>query len=759
MIRPATILPTVLAGAICTAGAVIGAEREPGDPGPGWEQSVLVERAHWPVIVRPASSAAETICSALAPADVEILHDGEPLRVTAIGPRPLRRTHALLVDTSNSMVLGYIERDTLLAEAKRAAGEYIDQLPPEDAVLVASFDESLVLGTPPTLDRAAARGAVERLRAGTYTALWDAVYYLVRYLEGVPGEKIVVLLTDGEDSLSLREHEHRKVLELTAGVPNLSIFPIGIELPQAIKRGMPRARSQLGELARRTGGRFFEIVRKESFSPYFEKVRQRLDGRLYVSYVPSPPESAAGGPVEDRSGRRGGLKIRARAGLPCKVTPLGLPGRFELHRSRVGAGAERLPSEERGLSPPVFEPLASGDGLLGRVPDLVVERGPLYDRRRFQRKGKLRPGPLREAEFAMRDVVVFTPPLPVVRETLTSAEDLLLFLLERDFAAGGADEPAAASAASFLIHGQSFLELSEILGRSLFASRPDYRAWALDRVAADVDENLGLLVEGLPRTEQPRGERIEAVRASLLERSSDPRTGRPHARLAEWLGDVPVERAALALETRLANRLLAGRACDVELSARVERVAARWPALTEWFPPALDVRILTPLVPALDAERETMGFYRFLLPWPRPPRSRGGLAPRPLVLESVRMLIGSPGAERLLRGRARIGEAGLVAIGRRELRRDGCAAQDKATTGAWRVEFDLRVGSSAEADRSVRLRAYYALSATGEAGQEVAARPACWIVDHPAADGDPAWEVVPEGRLAEALSALAGTDN
>ena len=189
----------------------------PGDQ-PATDDDVLVRRAHLPVMFERAQIPGSCSHEDLHPSDVELRVDGLRVRVTTIDPKPQPRTHALLLDTSESM-------SRRLEATKKVAMDYIDGLPEEDAVLMASFDETLVLRGPLGMDRETIKRRVESLRIGYSTSLWDALHSLALYLDTVRGEKVVILLTDGEDSSSVDSTGARTLALVRHACPSAGVSP------------------------------------------------------------------------------------------------------------------------------------------------------------------------------------------------------------------------------------------------------------------------------------------------------------------------------------------------------------------------------------------------------------------------------------------------------------------------------------------------------------------------------------------------------
>lgn len=92
-----------------------------------------------------------------------------------------------------------------IEEIQQAAITFIDQLRPEDKVLVIAFDEHVQILSRITNDRNQLRNSVRQARFGDGTSLYEAVdHVLSRELTQIEGRKAVVLFTDGVDTTSRR---------------------------------------------------------------------------------------------------------------------------------------------------------------------------------------------------------------------------------------------------------------------------------------------------------------------------------------------------------------------------------------------------------------------------------------------------------------------------------------------------------------------------------------------------------------------------
>ena len=125
-----------------------------------------------------------------------ILDEGRPQEITIFEKTRQPITAMLLVDTSASMAV-------TLDLARHAAEQFVLRLLPGDQARVGSFSDVVNLSRAFTADRdALLRGLRDDLRIGNPTRLWDAIGQTMEALAGLPGRRVIVLFTDGEDTIS-----------------------------------------------------------------------------------------------------------------------------------------------------------------------------------------------------------------------------------------------------------------------------------------------------------------------------------------------------------------------------------------------------------------------------------------------------------------------------------------------------------------------------------------------------------------------------
>ena len=129
---------------------------------------------------------------------------------------------ALAVDTSLST-----RHDLPLeqASAKRFAK---DILRPVDALAVFGFSETVLQSTSYTSDLKRIDDGIDHIRVGAATALFDAVYLASRSLGRRQGRKVLVLITDGGDTVSKMDYKEavRAAEEAECTVYSIIVVPI-----------------------------------------------------------------------------------------------------------------------------------------------------------------------------------------------------------------------------------------------------------------------------------------------------------------------------------------------------------------------------------------------------------------------------------------------------------------------------------------------------------------------------------------------------
>jgi Ca-activated chloride channel family protein len=186
---------------------------------------------------------------------------------------------ALAIDTSLST-----RHDLPLeqASAKRFARAI---LRPVDALSVYGFSEVVHEATPGyTSDLKRIDEGIDHIRVGAATALYDAIYLASRALDRRKGRKVIVLITDGGDTISKVDYKEavRSAEEAEAIVYSIIIVPI--ESSAGRETGGEHALIQLSE---DTGGKYYYATSTAQLDEAFHKISDELRTQYLLAYYPS----------------------------------------------------------------------------------------------------------------------------------------------------------------------------------------------------------------------------------------------------------------------------------------------------------------------------------------------------------------------------------------------------------------------------------------------------------------------------------------
>jgi len=126
--------------------------------------------------------------------------------------------------------------------------------------------------------------AIEHIRVGAATALYDAIYLTSRALDKRKGRKVIVLITDGGDTISKVDYKEalRAAEEAEALVYSIIIVPI--ENSAGRETGGEHALIQLSE---DTGGKFYYATSSAQLDDAFHKISDELRTQYLLAYYPS----------------------------------------------------------------------------------------------------------------------------------------------------------------------------------------------------------------------------------------------------------------------------------------------------------------------------------------------------------------------------------------------------------------------------------------------------------------------------------------
>ncbi|MDE2689102.1 MAG: VWA domain-containing protein [Acidobacteriota bacterium] len=201
---------------------------------------------------------------------VRILEDGAPqeiLRFQRVTDLPVHLQ--VMLDVSASMV-------NRLGVAREAALDLFQTgITPRDRAALVTFNDHPYLASDFTNDIGKLAGSLAGLKAERGTALYDAIVFGLYYLNGIKGQRALLLLSDGKDESSRFSFDQALEYAQRSGV---AVYAIGLG-----KQPGP-ARRALSRLAAQTGGSAFFIGQVAELAGVYDQILGELRSRYLITY-------------------------------------------------------------------------------------------------------------------------------------------------------------------------------------------------------------------------------------------------------------------------------------------------------------------------------------------------------------------------------------------------------------------------------------------------------------------------------------------
>jgi Ca-activated chloride channel family protein len=231
--------------------------------------------------------------------DFEILDNGRPVELTVFSNEQLPITVAVMLDMSNSMFEEF-------QRVREAALHFVNVLDPADRARIGSFGLELALSPHLTGDkRVLARVVEEELWPGGPTPLWSAIELGMHSIASEPGRRVVLALTDGDDSCSLRiisrPRSSFSVGEFKGPAPKRVDFCTTFERvrARAVREefmiyaiGLPDLSRYMRDLSAETGGGHFNLRGNADLKASFARVVEELHHQYLLGFSPAVLDGA-----------------------------------------------------------------------------------------------------------------------------------------------------------------------------------------------------------------------------------------------------------------------------------------------------------------------------------------------------------------------------------------------------------------------------------------------------------------------------------
>lgn len=247
--------------------------------------------------------------------DFEIFENGVQQDVGYFAAVESPFTVVLLLDVSPSTKYK-------INEIQDAAISFVDQLRPEDQLVVVAFSKDIKVISSQKTNFHRVRSAIRETEFGDGTSIYEAVDYAIKnLLSSISGRKAIVILSDGVDTSS-RKTTYTKTVKQAEKIDALVYsvryntfdenqvagniqYSIGAS-PEEYRRG----KAYLNDMAQASGGRVYEAETVESLESAFRNISEELRRQYSLGYYPER---------DGEEGERRLIRIRVkRSGLIVK---------------------------------------------------------------------------------------------------------------------------------------------------------------------------------------------------------------------------------------------------------------------------------------------------------------------------------------------------------------------------------------------------------------------------------------------------------
>ena len=236
--------------------------------------------------------------------ELTLLDDGKPRRIEALVPASDQPLYViLLIDYSESMIE---EMPVVKAAAKQFAQAL---LRPTDRIAVVGFNQTLFWLTPFTNDFNLVAAAIDRVKPGGETHLYDSAIEMLYELQKKPGRHALVVFTDGVDQGSTFRLEHLIHYARYAGVP---LYPVikNRMLMKMMRFGIGYLQARkIANVARDTGATYFIIQQENELPSVYARIAQELRQQYQLDFYSDPSAADVWHALQIRSSAGQQLRI------------------------------------------------------------------------------------------------------------------------------------------------------------------------------------------------------------------------------------------------------------------------------------------------------------------------------------------------------------------------------------------------------------------------------------------------------------------
>ena len=221
----------------------------------------------------------------LAKSDFNLSEDGVPQKIAVFSRESqLPLSIVLAVDTSSST------RKDIRLELEAARRFIHSMMRPQDVVAFYTFATNVNEMTPFTSKLHQVDSAINEVRVGGATSLYDAVYLGAKALINRQGRKVLVLITDGGDTASSIDYKEALRAAQQSEALVYSLIDVPVEASAGRNTGGEHA---LIQISNDTGGKYYYASNVSELDKAFEQISDELRTQYLLAYYPLPRRAAS----------------------------------------------------------------------------------------------------------------------------------------------------------------------------------------------------------------------------------------------------------------------------------------------------------------------------------------------------------------------------------------------------------------------------------------------------------------------------------
>ncbi|PYY19207.1 MAG: VWA domain-containing protein [Acidobacteria bacterium] len=217
--------------------------------------------------------------------DFSLSEDGVPQKIAVFSKESqLPLSIVLAIDTSSST------RKDIRLELEAARRFIHSMIRPQDSVSLYTFATNVSEMTPFTAKLHQVDSAINEVRVGGATSLYDAIYLGAKALINRQGRKVMVLITDGGDTASSIDYKEALRAAQQSEALVYSLIDVPVEASAGRNTGGEHA---LIQISSDTGGKYYYAANVGQLDRAFEQISDELRTQYLLAYYPVTRRAAS----------------------------------------------------------------------------------------------------------------------------------------------------------------------------------------------------------------------------------------------------------------------------------------------------------------------------------------------------------------------------------------------------------------------------------------------------------------------------------